>query len=304
MQNIHIPADVPKEKQEIYEKNIQNATRGMGRMMLFAGDQKIEHLNDDFGGEDASPEDANPEHLFQIASQAPVSCFASQLGLVAKYGADYPTVPYVIKLNSKSNVVPVEDRDPLSKEIVTPEEVVQFKEESGLNIVGMGYTLYLGSEYEAEMLREASEAIFKAHQQGMFFILWIYPRGKNVKNEHDPHLTAGATGVAVSIGADFVKVMYPKVEGADGVGVAEAFKEAVQAAGRTMVIVSGGSKIGAEEFFQQLHNQIHISGAAGAAIGRNVHMRPLDEAIRFCKAVEAITFENADVATAMKIYEN
>lgn len=303
MENIHVPADVPKEKQETYKKNIYNATRGMSRMMLFAGDQKIEHLNDDFASKDASEEDADPEHLFKIASKAPVSCFATQLGLLSKYGSDYPNVPYVVKLNSKSNIVPVDDRDPLSTELVTPEEVIQLKNQSGLNIVGMGYTLYLGSDYEAEMLREASQAIFKAHQEGMYFILWIYPRGKNIKDEHDPHLTAGATGVAVSLGADFVKVMYPKVPSGDPVETAKAFSEAVKAAGRTMVIVSGGSKISAQEFFEQLHNQIHISGAAGAAIGRNVHMRPLDEAIRFCQAVEAITFNNAEVETAMRIYE-
>ncbi len=310
----HIPADVPKEKEAEYARAIELVTRGLGRMLLFAGDQKIEHLNDDFGAADASPEDADPEHLFKIASQAEVSCFASQLGLIAKYGRDYSNVPYVVKLNSKSNIVPVSDRDPLSTEMVTPEEVLKFKQTSGLNIVGMGYTLYLGSEYEAEMLKEASEAIFAAHQNGMFFILWIYPRGKNVAHDHDPHLTAGATGVAVTLGADFVKVMYPKLETKPGdekaesatpeekgVAVAEAFKEAVAAAGRTMVIVSGGEKVDAEGFLQQLWNQVNISGAAGAAIGRNVHMRPVDEALKFCKAAAAIIFHGATVEEAKLI---
>ncbi len=302
---INVPADVPKEMEQEYTKNIQLVTRGIGRMLLFAGDQKIEHLNDDFASKDADSEDADPEHLFKIAAQAEVSCFASQLGLIAKYGRDYSDVRYVVKLNSKSNIVPVSDRDPLSQELVTPDDVIKFKEISGLNIIGMGYTLYLGSEYESEMLKEASEAIFKAHQNGMFFILWIYPRGKNVKHDHDPHLTAGATGVAVTVGSDFVKVMYPEIEGnTDPVAIAEAFKEAVQAAGRTMVIVSGGSKIGEEEFLQQLHNQLHISGAAGAAIGRNVHMRSLEEALKFCKAASAMIFEDATVDQAKELLKN
>jgi fructose-bisphosphate aldolase/6-deoxy-5-ketofructose 1-phosphate synthase len=304
-QTIQVPADVPKEKEAEYIKNIELVTHGLRRMMLFAGDQKIEHLNDDFGSTDASPEDADPEHMFKIASKARISCFATQLGLLSKYGRDYSTVPYIVKLNSKTNIVPVEDKDPLSEEMVTPEEVIQFKQSSGLNIVGMGHTLYLGSEYEPQMLKEASEAILKAHQNGMFFILWVYPRGKNVPDPYAPHIIAGATGVAVSIGADFVKVTYPKlIDTNDPIVLAEKFKEAVSAAGRTMVIVSGGSKMEVPEFLQQLHNQIHISGAAGNATGRNVHMRPLEEAIRLCNAISAIVFDDATPDEAINIYEN
>jgi len=73
--------------------------------MLFAGDQKIEHLNDDFYGPGISPEDNDPEHLFRIASSAEIGCFATQMGLLARYGEDYPRVKYLVKLNSKTNVV-------------------------------------------------------------------------------------------------------------------------------------------------------------------------------------------------------
>jgi DhnA family fructose-bisphosphate aldolase class Ia len=44
-------------------------------------------------------------------------------------------------------------------------------------------------------------------------VLWIYPRGKAVTDEKDPHLIAGDTGVAVCMGSDFVKVKYPKKQG-------------------------------------------------------------------------------------------
>ena len=108
---IRVPADVPKESEETYIKNMELVTGGSGRLMLFAGDQKIEHLNDDFASPDASVEDQDPEHLFKIASEAKISCFASQLELVARYGKDYPNIPYVIKLNSKSDLVKVEDHD-------------------------------------------------------------------------------------------------------------------------------------------------------------------------------------------------
>ena len=299
----NIPADVPADKVELFAKNYDTATHGVDRMMLFAGDQKIEHLNDDFGSKEASSEDADPEHLFQIAAKSRISCFAAQLGLIARYGRDYKDIPYVIKLNSKTNIVPVSDRDPLSEELYTIDEVLAFRETSGLNIVGIGYTLYLGSEYEAEMLKEASEAIFAAHEHGLFTILWIYPRGKNVPHERDPHIIAGATGVAVSLGSDFVKVNYPELEGStDPIATAEAFVEAVKAAGRTKVICAGGGFADPKAFFEQLHNQIHISGASGNATGRNVHMRPLAEAIRFCNGIAAITFDNASAEEALRVF--
>jgi len=38
----------------------------------------------------------------------------------------------------------------------------------------------------------------------------ISPGGKAVADEKDPHLIAGATGVAACLGSDFVKVNYPK----------------------------------------------------------------------------------------------
>lgn len=101
---ILIPVDVPEQKIE-YVKNIKTATHDTGRLMLFAGDQKVEHMNHDFYGEGIAPDDANPEHMFQIASKAKIGVFATQLGLVARYGDEYPDVPYLIKLNSKTDLV-------------------------------------------------------------------------------------------------------------------------------------------------------------------------------------------------------
>jgi fructose-bisphosphate aldolase / 6-deoxy-5-ketofructose 1-phosphate synthase len=302
---IHVPLDVPAEKHEEYLKNLNEITQGTGKLILFAGDQKIEHLNDDYVGEDVDTEDADPEHLFKIASMTKVSCFATQLELIAKYGVDYPNIPYIIKLNSKTNIVKDATHDPLSLSLVSMDEVLRFKEQSKLNIVGVGYTIFLGSEFESEMLREAEHFIVEAHQNGLLAVVWMYPRGKSVENKLDPHLIAGATGVALSIGADFVKVNYPKVSENDNpVKRAEAFKEAVVSAGRTYVICSGGEKMESDEFISQLWHQMHISGSAGCAIGRNLHQRSLAEAKRFAEALHAIVYEDASIETAKKIFSD
>ncbi|AKB46709.1 Fructose-bisphosphate aldolase/6-deoxy-5-ketofructose 1-phosphate synthase [Methanosarcina sp. Kolksee] len=299
-EDVTVPLDVPKAMRETYVNNYMEMTRGTGRLMLFAGDQKVEHLNDDFYGEGVPVDDADPEHLFRIASQAKIGVFATQLGLIARYGMDYRDLPYLVKVNSKTNLVETAQADPFSNLWYDIDQVVEFKENSGLNILGVGYTIYLGSEFEADMLVQAAQVIYDAHQHGLLSVFWIYPRGEAVKDEKDPHLIAGATGVGACLGTDFVKVNYPKKEGAKS---AEVFKEAIKAAGRTKVVCAGGSSDEAEAFLKKLYDQIHVSGAQGNATGRNIHQKPLDEAVRMCNAVYAITVEDASVADALNIYK-
>jgi fructose-bisphosphate aldolase / 6-deoxy-5-ketofructose 1-phosphate synthase len=297
--DVIVPLDVPKEVRETYIENYLRITRESGRLMLFAGDQKVEHLNNDFYGEGISGDDNEPEHLFRIASKAKIGVFATQIGLIARYAMDYPNVPYLVKLNSKTDLVKTAQAEPLSSQWFDVQQVVDFSDNSGLSILGVGYTIYLGSEFEAQMLREAARIVYQAHQNGLITVLWIYPRGKGVKDEKDPHLIAGATGVAATLGTDFVKVNYPKKEGEES---REVFKEAILAAGRTKVVCAGGSSDTVESFLHTLYDQIHVSGAAGNATGRNIHQKPLGEAIRMCNGVYAVTVEGATVEDALKIY--
>src|SRR5690348_16162680 len=92
-ENLIVPLDVPEEKREIYTKNYLAATKNSGNLMLFAGVQKIEHLYDDFYGDGIDGENHNPEHLFKIASSANIGVFATQVGLIARYGMDYQNIP-------------------------------------------------------------------------------------------------------------------------------------------------------------------------------------------------------------------
>jgi fructose-bisphosphate aldolase/6-deoxy-5-ketofructose 1-phosphate synthase len=256
-------------------------------------------LNDDFFGQGIAHEDNDPEHLFRIASRARIGVFAAQLGLIARYGADYPDVPYLVKLNSKTHLVKTSQLDPFSSQWLNIQQVDAFREESGLKILGVGYTVYLGSEHEPAMLSEAAQLVYDAHQFGYVTVLWMYPRGKAIKDEKDPHLVAGAAGVAAALGSDFAKVNYPEKPGFQS---SQIFKEAVQAAGRTKVVCAGGSNRDAKSFLQQLYDQIYISGASGNATGRNIHQKPLDQAVRFCNAIYAITVEDRSVEEAWKIY--
>lgn len=296
---IPMPADVPKKVEETYRNNYEIVTRKSRRLMLFAGDQKVEHLNEDFAGQGIHPDDGDPEHMFRIADKAQVGVFAAQLGLVARYGKDYKTVPYLIKLNARTNLIKTSQEDPRSELWHSVEQVVRFRNDSGLCIVGVGYTVYLGSRYEAVMLQQAAKLVNDAHQHGLLTVLWMYPRGKAVTNEHDPRLIAGAAGVAACLGSDFVKVNYPE-EADEQTGA--ALREVVRAAGRTGVVCAGGASEDIETFLGRLHRQIHISGAAGNATGRNIHQKSLAEAVAMCNAITAITVGNAAVDESLNLY--
>jgi DhnA family fructose-bisphosphate aldolase class Ia len=223
------------------------------------------------------------------------------LGLIAAYGKQYPSIPYIVKLNGRTNLFT--DKDKLiSQAWHKVEDAVNFKKSSQLKIVGVGYTVYLGGEYESKMLKEAAKIISHAHNNGLLAVIWMYPRNKAIKDDTNSHLLAGAAGVAAALGADFVKIkypQYPKSKKFDPLSL----KEAILAAGRTKVIFAGGTKKGAKEFLEQTAWQIDGLGTGGLAVGRNIHQREEKEAIRFLSALGEIVHKKAKAKEAYLIYQ-
>jgi DhnA family fructose-bisphosphate aldolase class Ia len=84
----------------------------------------------------------------------------------------------------------------------------------------------------------------------------------------------------------------------------ESLKVAVEAAGRTGIICSGGGTLPPREFLQRLHDQIHVAGCRGAATGRNIHQKETEEAVLMTAACHAIICDGASVDEAMSIYES
>jgi len=297
MKKIYIPLTVPTGKIKNYIKNYETATLGSGRLFLFAGDQKVEHLNNDFFGPEISKQDNDPEHLFKIAAAAKIGVFATQLGLIDRYGASYKKVPYLVKLNSKTNLVD-DSKGAISKDLISVADVVDFKKRTKLNILGIGYTVYIGGKNEAEILQEASRAVLDAHKNGLLAVIWMYPRGPKIKNEEDINLIAGGAGVALCLSADFVKVKYPYT---NQEATAEKFREVTEAAGRTKVICAGGGRISPKNLLKNIYYQIKISKTAGAAIGRNIHQYDLDKAVALANAIAAIVISNKTPEQAEKL---
>ena len=301
----HVPADVPDELIETFIDNMDAATCGTGKMNLFACDQKIEHLNDDFydGGNKIPLSSNDPEHLFEIGARAhaegTIGVLAGQLGLISQYARDYPELPYLVKLNSKSHMVGTSQRDPVSQALWDLDDVASLLH-NGINVVGIGYTVYIGSEYEHEMLTEAATFIRQAHEMGMISVVWMYPRGKAVTDEKDPQLISGAAGVAGCLGADFAKVNYPRAF--EGMTQAESLGVAAEAAGRCGIICSGGGSLPPEEFLDRLVQQMQVSGCRGAATGRNIHQKGTEDAVRMTAACKAVICDGAGLEEALDIY--
>jgi fructose-bisphosphate aldolase/6-deoxy-5-ketofructose 1-phosphate synthase len=254
-------------------------------LFLFAGDQRVEHLNDDFFGPDIASDDATPEHLFKIASSSRIGVFATQLGYIAKFGRKYPHIPYAVKLNSKSNLVTEELHDPFSAAWYDVRQVVDFARQTKLNIPAVGYTVYVGSSYESAMLREAAQIVFDAHKAGLVVILWMYPRGKSVADKFSVHTIAGAVNIGSALGADFIKINRPLSEDYKGL-------QEITAAGEgSRLLFAGGDTMSAGQLLRLIHEEVNGASIAGAAVGRNIHQRPLTEAVALANAIAGVVYD-------------
>lgn len=276
-----IPLSVPESQHATYLKNYKTITKDTHKLFLFAADQKMEHLNADFSGPSLAPEINEPERLFRIATAGDAGAFATHIGMIDRYAPIYSSINYIAKLNGKTNLGL---QDPYSKQMWSFSNVLALQK-AGISICGVGYTIYPGSEFEKEMLTEAAQLVQEAHTHGMIAILWIYPRGKNVKYEKSPEIIAGAAGLGLSLGADFVKIHAPES------GNAHDLIKAVQAAGTTQVIVSGGETIDSSNLLERIKDQLIIAHVAGVAIGRNIFQHPYKEAVDLSKKIAQLVYE-------------
>jgi len=220
-----------------------------GRGMFLAYDQGLEH-----GPTDFNDKNVDPLYIINIAKKGKFSALIFQKGIAEKYREEIKKsgVSLIVKLNGKTNLVKGE---PVSRAICSVEEAV------ALGAVAVGYTIYIGSEFEEEMLSEAGEIIEEAHSRGLPVVVWIYPRGKSVKGKKKGELMAYAARVGLEIGADVVKLQ--------STGVKKDVEWAVESAGKCKVVLAGGKKKSESGLLKEIKEAVSV-GCVGVAIGRNV----------------------------------
>ena len=220
-----------------------------GKALFLAYDQGLEH-----GPTDFNDKNVDPKYILNIAEKGKYNGVVFQKGIAEKYNKEIKKskVPLIVKLNGKTNLFKGE---PIARQLCTVEEAVK------LGASAVGYTIYIGSDFEDEMLQEFENIQREAHKRNLPVIVWIYPRGKSVKGKKPEELMVYAARTGLEIGADIIKIQY--------VGKPRDLKWAVKSAGKTKVVVAGGIKKGEKELLKQVQ-EIIDAGCIGLAIGRNV----------------------------------
>lgn len=253
-----------------------------GTLLLLPIDQGLEHGPIDFF---ENPEAQDPDFQCRLALEAGYSGLVFHYGLAEKYWRPYAgRVPLVLKINGKT-CIPNDD-EAFSPLTGTVEDAVRMGADA------IGYTLYVGSPSQDRDFQQFIDVRNEAEQLGVPVIVWAYPRGKAVESKGGKdslYAIDYAARVACELGADVVKINIPKennpkAEQQPGeykdyrLSYDEGIRKVVRSAGKTMVLFSGGSKLGDQDLINQARAAM-TGGATGLIFGRNMWQRPMDEAL-------------------------
>lgn len=268
---------------------------GGGTLLVLPIDQGLEHGPMDFF---ANPDSLDPSYQYDLAREGKFSAIALHIGLAEKYFHEYAgDVPLILKLNGKTGIP--SDTQAFSALTGTVEDAVR------LGADAVGYTVYVGSPAQDRDFAQFREVRDAASRLGMPVIVWAYPRGEAVAKKGGKESLFAidyAARVALELGADVVKVNYPVPSEKDAespppyntlkLTASEAFRKVVESAGRCLVLVSGGEKIGDAELLTKVRCSMD-DGATGIIFGRNMWQRPKAEALRMTRELHAIFREYA-----------
>lgn len=239
-----------------------------GKALYLAYDQGLEHGPES----DFNDKNVDPLYILDIAKKGKYQAVVFGKGIAEKYNKEIRAskVPLIVKLNGKTSLH--KGTEPYSAPLGTVAEAIK------LGASAVGYTIYIGSAFEARMFRDFERIEREAHAKGIPVITWIYPRGKAIKNDVSREIMAYAARVGLELGADIVKMKWN--------GKVNDLKWAVKSAGRTKIVISGGSKKSESEFLKETKKVID-AGAAGLAIGRNIWQskEPLELSKKLMKTV-------------------
>ena len=286
--------DVPAGKKARLYRLLYKYGPGNGRLMVLPIDQGLEHGPRDFF---VNPESLNPEFQLRLALEGGFSAIAFQVGLAEKYLRTFAgKVPLILKINGKTEVPP--DDDAFSPCHASVEDAVR------LGADAIGYTCYVGSPRQDDELIQFGRVRREAERAGMPVVMWAYPRGKymEAKGGRDSlYAVDYAARVAQELGADVVKVNYPKVNEEKRAQYPTEYRElklstlemlshVVASAGRTLTLMSGGSKRTDAELYEDVKVALE-AGVTGFIFGRNMWQRRFGEALEVAGKITKMTQE-------------
>ena len=257
--------------------------------MFLPIDQGLEHGPVDFF---VNPAALDPEFQLELAVAGGYSGIALHIGLARKYMDKYAgKIPLVLKLNGKTTIP--SDDEPISPQTATVEAAVQ------LGADAVGYTIYVGSPRQDEDFRQFMEIRDEAEHFGMPVIVWSYPRGAAIEakgGRESLYAVDYAARVACELGADIVKINEPVLGNQESQpkpyntlqeDLAAAVARVVKSAGRTLVLFSGGSKLGDDDLIAKAQLCME-AGATGLIFGRNMWQRPMADALAMTARIKGM----------------
>jgi fructose-bisphosphate aldolase, class I len=287
---------------------------GTGYLSILPVDQGVEHS----AGASFAPNPMyfDPEKLVELAIEGGCNAVASTLGALGSVARQYAhRIPFILKVNHNEFLSYPNSFD----QIV----FASIRQAFDMGAVGVGATIYFGSEESKRQLQEVTKMFQQAHELGMCTILWCYLRNAAFKTKDvDYHTAADLTGQAnhlgVTIEADIIKQKLPETNGGyTALNFGKTSKKVYsdlttdhpidltryQVAncymGRAGLINSGGASSGESDLKEAVRTAVinKRAGGMGLISGRKAFQRPMNEGVGLLNAVQDV-YLNKNVTVA------
>jgi class I fructose-bisphosphate aldolase len=285
--------------------------RGTGYVSILPVDQGIEHS----AAASFAPNPAyfDPANIVELAIEGGCNAVASTVGVLGSISRRYAhRIPFIVKLNHNELLTLPNKFDQVMFGSVD--------QAYDLGAAGVGATIYFGSEESTRQIQEVSEAFARAHELGMFTVLWCYLRNSGFKVDGVDHhgsadLTGQANHLGVTIQADIIKQKLPETNG--GYNALPGFGKTHQLVydelttdhpidlcrwqvancymGRIGLINSGGASSGASDMAEAVRTAVinKRAGGLGLISGRKAFQRPMAEGIELLNAIQDVYLDES-----------
>lgn len=277
---------------------------GTGYVSVLPVDQGIEHS----AGASFAPNPAyfDPENIIKLAIEGGCNGVTSTLGVMGLVSRRYAhKIPFFVKLNHNELLTYPNTFD--------QRMFASVEQAWNMGAVGVGATIYFGSDESNRQIEEVGRAFERAHELGLFTVLWCYLRNPAFKHEGtDYHLAADLTSQAnhlgVTLQADIIKQKLPECNGgftALNFGKTDPrvydkltsdhpidltrYQVAGCYMGKIGLINSGGAS-GENDFGQAARTAVinKRAGGCGLISGRKAFQRPMDEGVKLLNLIQDI----------------
>jgi len=287
---------------------------GTGYVSILPVDQGIEHsAGASFA---ANPDYFDPDNIVKLAIEGGCNAVASTFGALAMNSRKYAhKIPFIVKINHNELLTYPNKFDQVLYGTI--------RDAWNMGAVGVGATIYFGSEESSRQIVEIAKAFEMAHELGMATVLWCYVRNNAFKTDKDYHVSADLTGqanhIGVTIQADIIKQKlaennggYKAVQmGDSGYGKIDKrvytdlttdhpidlnrYQVANCFMGRIGLINSGGASKGAGDLQEAVATAVinKRAGGHGLISGRKAFQKPLKEGIQLLNAIQDVYLDES-----------